>query len=39
MFAYGDATGERVIDSQYASSTMYVGTSARGFGKLCDTKL
>jgi len=34
MFAYGDATGERVIDSQYASSTKYVGTSARGFGKL-----
>ena len=33
-FAYGDATGERVIDSQYASSTRYVGTSARGFGKL-----
>jgi hypothetical protein len=33
-FAYGDATGERVIDSQYASSTKYVGTSARGFGKL-----
>ena len=34
-FAYGDTrTGERVIDSQYASSTMYVGKSARGFGKL-----
>jgi len=33
-FAYGDATGERVIDSQYASSTKYVGQSARGFGKL-----
>jgi hypothetical protein len=33
-FTYGDATGERVIDSQYASSTRYVGTSARGFGKL-----
>ena len=33
-FAYGDATGERVIDSQYASSTKYVGKSARGFGKL-----
>lgn len=34
QFAYGDATGERVIDSQYASSTKYVGKSARGFGKL-----
>ena len=34
-FAYGDTrTGERVIDSQYASSTKYVGKSARGFGKL-----
>jgi hypothetical protein len=34
-FAYGDTrTGERVIDSQYASSTKYVGQSARGFGKL-----
>jgi hypothetical protein len=34
-FAYGDTrTGERVIDSQYASSTLYVGKSARGFGKL-----
>ena len=34
-FAYGDTrTGERVIDSQYASSTRYVGKSARGFGKL-----
>ena len=33
-FAYGDGTGERVIDSQYASSTKYVGRSARGFGKL-----
>lgn len=34
-FAYGDpATGERVIDSQYASSTKYVGQSVRGFGKL-----
>jgi hypothetical protein len=34
-FAYGDTrTGERIIDSQYASSTKYVGKSARGFGKL-----
>ena len=34
-FAYGDpATGERVIDSQYASSTKYVGKGARGFDKL-----
>ena len=34
-FAYGDThTGERVIDSQYASNTKYVGKSARGFGKL-----
>jgi hypothetical protein len=34
-FAYGDtSTGERIIDSQYASSTRYVGLSARGFGKL-----
>jgi hypothetical protein len=34
-FAYGDSrAGERVIDSQYASSTRYVGKSARGFGKL-----
>ncbi len=34
-FAYGDTSaGERVIDSQYASSTKYVGWSARGFGKL-----
>ena len=34
-FAYGDTrTGERVIDSQYASSTKYVGKSVRGFGKL-----
>ena len=34
-FAYGNtSTGERVIDSQYASSTKYVGKSARGFGKL-----
>lgn len=34
-FAYGDPrTGERVIDSQYASSTKYVGRGARGFDKL-----
>ena len=34
-FAYGDPrTGERVIDSQYASSTKYVGQGARGFAKL-----
>lgn len=33
-FAYGDATGERVIDSQYASSTLFVGKSARGSGKV-----
>lgn len=34
-FAYGDTrAGERVIDSQYASSTQYVGKSARGFAKL-----
>jgi hypothetical protein len=34
-FAYGDTrTGERVIDSQYASSTVYVGKSARGYDKL-----
>jgi hypothetical protein len=34
-FAYGDTrTGERVIDSQYASSTKYVGQGARGFDKL-----
>jgi hypothetical protein len=34
-FAYGDASaGERVIDSQYASSTKYVGQSVRGQGKL-----
>jgi hypothetical protein len=30
-FAYGDpASGERVIDSQYASSTFYVGTTMNG---------
>ena len=35
QFAYGDTrTGERVIDSQYASSTKYVGKGARGFDKL-----
>ncbi|MGA2543225.1 MAG: DUF1566 domain-containing protein [Verrucomicrobiota bacterium] len=34
-FAYGDTSaGERIIDSQYASSTKYVGQSARAFGKL-----
>jgi hypothetical protein len=34
-FAYGDtSTGERVIDSQYATSTKYVGKGARGFDKL-----
>ncbi|MGD0060914.1 MAG: DUF1566 domain-containing protein [Verrucomicrobiia bacterium] len=33
-FAYGDVSaGERIIDSQYASSTRYVGRSARGLGK------
>jgi len=35
QFAYGDtSTGERLIDSQYASSTKYVGKSFRGFDKL-----
>jgi len=34
-FAYGDTRlGERVIDSQYASNTKYVGKGARGFDKL-----
>ena len=34
-FAYGNADeGERVIDSQYASGTKYVGKGARGFAKL-----
>ncbi|MEI6568625.1 MAG: DUF1566 domain-containing protein [Verrucomicrobiota bacterium] len=34
-FAYGDTRmGERVIDSQYASCTKYVGKGARGFDKL-----
>jgi len=34
-FAYGDPSqGERVIDSQYASSTQYVGKSFQGHGKL-----
>ncbi len=34
-FAYGDpATGERIIDSQYASGTKYVGKSPRGGDKL-----
>jgi hypothetical protein len=34
QFAYGDVTGERVIDSQYASSTRYVGQSVGGHGKV-----
>jgi len=35
QFAYGNpGAGERVIDSQYASSTRYVGKGARGFPKL-----
>ena len=35
QFAYGDTrTGERVIDSQYASATRFVGKGARGFDKL-----
>ena len=35
QFAYGDTgKGERIIDSQYASSTKYVGKGARGFDKL-----
>ncbi|MCU0787262.1 MAG: DUF1566 domain-containing protein [Verrucomicrobia bacterium] len=35
QFAYGDTSaGERVIDSQYASSTVYVGRSPRGGGKV-----
>ena len=34
-FAYGDTRkGERVIDSQYASSTKFVGKSFQGYGKL-----
>ncbi len=34
-FAYGDTSaGERIIDSQYASSTRYAGPSAREGGKL-----
>ena len=34
-FAYGNTrNGERIIDSQYASNTKYVGKSARGFDKL-----
>jgi len=34
-FAYGDTSaGERVIDSQYASSTLYAGPSVRSMGKL-----
>lgn len=35
QFAYGDPNaGERVIDSQWASSTRYVGPSVRGAGKV-----
>ncbi len=35
QFAYGNPSeGERVIDSQFASSTKYVGKGARGFDKL-----
>lgn len=35
VFDYGDtAAGERVIDSQYGSSTMYVNQSWHGFGML-----
>jgi hypothetical protein len=34
-FIYGDvANGGRIIDSQYASATKYVGQSARGGGKV-----
>jgi hypothetical protein len=34
-FAYGQVqTGERIIDSQYATSTLYVNKAWRGFGKL-----
>jgi len=34
-FAYGDESdGERIIDSQYASSTKYVGKSFKGSAKL-----
>jgi len=34
-FAYGDTRqGERLIDSQYASSTKYVGQSFQGYAKL-----
>ena len=34
-FAYGDlAAGERIIDSQYASSTKYVGKGPRGVEKV-----
>jgi hypothetical protein len=34
-FAYGDTSkGERLIDSQYASSTKYVGKSFQGYAKL-----
>ena len=34
-FAYGQTSlGERVIDAQYASSTLYVNKTWRGYGKL-----
>ena len=34
-FAYGDTSeGDRLIDSQYASSTKYIGKSFRGYAKL-----
>ena len=34
-FAYGNPSeGERIIDSQFASNTKYVGKGARGFDKL-----
>jgi hypothetical protein len=34
-FSYGNPDeGERIIDSQYASSTLYVGKSFRGYSKL-----
>ncbi len=34
QFVYGNVTGERVIDSQYVSTTRYVGKGARGVDKL-----
>src|SRR5262249_2887598 len=34
-FAYGDASrGERVIDAQFATSTLYVGHSVEHYGKM-----